>query len=116
MSLERLEEWGTVIRSWHPAFYDFASAYLYGCKGTTTLTEAMARIRAEYERQGMGFDYPNPEDEHAIVERLLYLSLLRAALRQLACYMNEDGVTGVSDTPINEEPPSAACEEMETHA
>jgi hypothetical protein len=90
--MERLEKWGAVVRSWNPAFYDFVSAYLDGRKGIQTLDDAIAGIRAEYKRQGMkGFDYPNPKDEHTIVERLLWLALLRAALRKLTYYADNDG-------------------------
>lgn len=99
--MERLEEWGAVVRSWHPAFYDFVSAYLDGRKGIQTLDDAIAGIRAEYRRQGMkGFDYPNQEDEYTIVERLLWLALLRAALRKLAYYVDKDGdgQAGINDT------------------
>jgi hypothetical protein len=91
--MERLEKWAAVVRSWHPAFYDFVSAYLDGRKGIQTLDDAIAGIRAEYERQDTkGFDYPNQEDEYTIIERLLWLALLRAALRKLTYYVDKDGV------------------------
>lgn len=94
-SAKRLDKWEAAVRSWNPRFCDFAEAYVENEVETIirpSPDELLVRIRAEYKEYWMKqFDYPSAEDEFTIIERLLWLKLLRGSLAQVANYADEDG-------------------------
>jgi hypothetical protein len=93
-SAKRLDKWEAVVRSWNPRFCDFAEAYVENEVETVVgpgPDELLARLRAEYkETWTKQFDYPVQDDEFTIVERLLWLKLLRGSLAKVCCYADND--------------------------